>query len=824
MELNTIILACYILICTITRSVAVDTIRMHQSFRDGDTITSAGGEFELGFFSPGSSTNRYLGIWYRKISRGTVVWVANRDVPLMNTSGLVQVNRKGITLQLVDNSTGVIWSSNTSVSMKNPVAQLLDTGNLVLREGHPDFNSVEDFKWQSFDHPGDNLLPGMKHGIDLVTGLNRIFSSWRSDVDPSVGSFSHGLDPNGFPQYFVSKDSLIWTRTGLWNGYKFGGLPNKNQNGIFKDVFVFNEKEIYYRFHLINTTSAIMRFILTPSGDSKLLVWNDQQQIWMVYLTMQDSDCDHYGLCGVYGICKINNTPRCECLRGFIPKFQEEWKAADWSGGCIRKTDLVCGNDEGFMKYSGVKLPDTRHSWYNMKMNLQECEISCRKNCSCTAYAIADVRRGGHGCILWFSDLIDIRDYTVEGEDIYVRMPSSELVKSRSSRVKWKLEFILIASVLVVVLLGRIFLVACKKRKLQKEEKLKLNLESVALTKIENEDLELPLFDFQSIANATSDFSRDMILGEGGFGPVYKGILTDGQEIAVKRLSRNSSQGLDEFKNEVSCIAKLQHRNLVTLLGCCTEKGERILIYEYLANKSLDSFIFDSNVRNTMDWPRLYNIIIGIARGLLYLHQDSKLRIIHRDLKASNILLDHDMNPKISDFGMARSFGGNESEAKTLRVVGTYGYMSPEYAIDGQFSVKSDVYSFGVLLVEIASGMKNRLFNHPDHSFNLLGHAWISYKQGKLLELIDGVILEPNNHYEALRVIQIGLLCVQQDPKDRPVMSEVVLMLSSNMKLPHPKQPGFFMERDLFEADQFLSNQNLSTSNELTMTTLLPRP
>nr|XP_017221013.1 PREDICTED: G-type lectin S-receptor-like serine/threonine-protein kinase At4g27290 [Daucus carota subsp. sativus]XP_017221014.1 PREDICTED: G-type lectin S-receptor-like serine/threonine-protein kinase At4g27290 [Daucus carota subsp. sativus] len=796
-------------------SRAGDTISANQGFRDGDTVTSAGGEFELGFFSPGSSTNRYLGIWYKKISRGTVVWVANRDVPVMNTSGLVQVNRKGILLQAVDSSAGVIWSWSSRRAMNNPVVQLLDTGNLVLRDA--DNNLV----WQSFDYPGDNLLPGMKLGIDLVTGLNRIYSSWKSVVDPSVGSFSNRVDPNGFPQYVLTKGSVIWSRTGLWNGYKFEGLPNRNPNGIFKDEFVFNKREIYYRFVLINTTSAIMRFVLTPTGDSKLLVWNDQQQIWMVYLSLQDSDCDRYGLCGGYGICNINKTPRCECLRGFVPKFQEKWKAADWSSGCIRRTNLVCGTDEGFVKYSGVKLPDTRHSWYNTNMNLQECEKLCLKNCSCTAFANADVRRGGHVCVLWFTELIDIRDYSEDGQDIYVRMPSSELVKSR--RAEWMLEFILILAILAVVLLGGIFLLIYKKKKMQKEESFKLNLESVALTKIENEDLELPLFDFRSIANATSNFCPDNILGEGGFGPVYKGKLTDGLEIAVKRLSRNSSQGLDEFKNEVSCIAKLQHRNLVTLLGCCTEKGERILIYEYMANKSLDSFIFDNNVRNALDWPKLYNIINGIARGLLYLHQDSKLRIIHRDLKASNILLDHDMNPKISDFGMARSFGGNETEANTSRVVGTYGYMSPEYAIDGQFSVKSDVYSFGVLLVEIVSGVKNRLFSHPDHSLNLLGHAWMSYKQDKLLALINGVILEPRDYHEVFRVIQIGLLCVQHNPKDRPVMSQVVLMLNSNMKLHDPKQPGFFMERYLLESDEYLSNPNLSSSNQLTITTLLPR-
>ncbi|XP_057728527.1 G-type lectin S-receptor-like serine/threonine-protein kinase SD1-1 isoform X2 [Arachis stenosperma] len=245
------------------------------------------------------------------------------------------------------------------------------------------------------------------------------------------------------------------------------------------------------------------------------------------------------------------------------------------------------------------------------------------------------------------------------------------------------------------------------------------------------EDLQLSLFDMSTISSATNNFSTDNILGKGGFGSVYKGVLKDGKEIAVKRLLQNSSQGIQEFKNEVMHIAKLQHRNLVKLLGCCVYAEERLLVYEFMLNKSLDYFIFDEKKSMLLDWTMRFDIINGIARGLLYLHQDSRHRIVHRDLKAANVLLDGEMNPKISDFGLARSFGGNETKANTRHVVGTYGYLSPEYIIDGVYSTKSDVFSFGVLVLEIVSGNRNRGFTHQDHNFNLLGHAWKLFMEDK---------------------------------------------------------------------------------------------
>uniref|UniRef100_A0A0A9D357 non-specific serine/threonine protein kinase n=2 Tax=Arundo donax TaxID=35708 RepID=A0A0A9D357_ARUDO len=312
------------------------------------------------------------------------------------------------------------------------------------------------------------------------------------------------------------------------------------------------------------------------------------------------------------------------------------------------------------------------------------------------------------------------------------------------------------------------------------------------LWRIEDTSLEFSLYDFSQIADATGNFSPNTILGEGGFGPVYKGVFPDGQEVAIKRLSARSRQGLMEFKNEIQVIAKLQHKNLVRLLGCCIHEEEKMLIYEYLTNKSLDHFVFDPIRRVSLKWRTRVKIVEGIAQGLLYLHNHSRLRIIHRDLKASNILLDSELNPKISDFGMARIFPTDATQATASRLVGTYGYMAPEYASDGLLSIKSDVFSFGVLLLEIISGKRSSGFQHNGGFYNLLEYAWQLWKDKRWNEFIDQSFGDEYEPGELIKCLTVALMCVQGKAIDRPTMPDVVAMLSSNgITLPEPRQPAY---------------------------------
>uniref|UniRef100_A0A0D9WT79 Protein kinase domain-containing protein n=1 Tax=Leersia perrieri TaxID=77586 RepID=A0A0D9WT79_9ORYZ len=327
-------------------------------------------------------------------------------------------------------------------------------------------------------------------------------------------------------------------------------------------------------------------------------------------------------------------------------------------------------------------------------------------------------------------------------------------------------------------------------------------------------------YSYKELAKATQNFDQSNKIGEGGFGPVYKGTLKDGTDVAVKLLSIRSRQGVKEFLNELIAISDISHDNLVKLHGCCVEGGHRILVYNYLENNDLQHTLLGSRQSNIQfNWRTRVNICIGVARGLAFLHDGVRPHIVHRDIKASNILLDKDLTPKISDFGLAKLLPLDASHVST-RVAGTLcftfrGYLAPEYAIRGQVTRKSDVYSFGVLLVEIVSGRCNTDTKLPYEDQILLEKTWRYYDQGHLEKIIDSSIGDDVDVDEACRFLKVGLLCTQDITKRRPTMSTVMSMLTGEMEVDNEKisKPDVIRDfRDLKLRSKATSSSSLLTS------------
>ncbi|XP_025015077.2 G-type lectin S-receptor-like serine/threonine-protein kinase RKS1 isoform X1 [Ricinus communis] len=811
----------FLLIIHFTFSTSFDTITLNQPIKDGNLLLSEEKTFTLGFFTPGNSRYRYLGIWYYKIPKQTIVWVANRNSPINGSSGILSVNRDG-NLKLYSNHDQQVpvWSTNVSVEVSSTcVAQLLDSGNLVLME-----DASKRVLWQSFDYPTDTMLSGMKLGLDRKTGLRRFLTSWRSADDPGIGEYSLELNPTGSPQVFLYKGRKTIWRTIPWRTETYADVRNY--------TLVDNQDEISIS-HFIIDDSVILIIVLDYLGIHRHLTWYESEGKWNEIWLAPKYQCGTYGHCGSYSKCNpalVDRVFECDCLPGFEPKNTRVWNILrDGSGGCVRKrlkSYKRCTHGEGFLKVEHVKVPDTSvATWVNM--SIKDCEQECRRDCSCNAYANIDIVGKGIGCLMWFGDLIDTVDNLDATSDLYVRVDAVELAASKkSSRFLGKRSMILIfvlsiaSAWFVIILLA--YILKRKREKVRDKWKRRFKeINGLTANKVGDSRSHLAIFSHRTILAATNNFSAANKLGQGGFGSVYKGQLANGQEIAVKRLEKNSRQGIEEFKNEVMLIAKLQHKNLVKLLGCCIEEEEPMLIYEYLSNKSLDLLLFDEMRRSILNWKNRFDIIIGIARGILYLHQDSRLRIIHRDLKTSNILLDEEMNPKISDFGIARIFEGKQIQEKTKKIIGTFGYMSPEYIIRGKFSIKSDVYSYGVILLEVIAGKKNNNFCPEDSSSSLIEYAWEMWIEDRALEIIDSSLKESYDSHEALRCIQIGLLCVQANEMDRPTMSNVLLMLSSEISLPSPKQSAFIVSKRFY--NDCVREERSCSVNETTITTVVSR-
>ncbi|CAL9237911.1 unnamed protein product [Arabidopsis halleri] len=791
------------LLFTMLSSSSYAVITTESPLSMGQTLSSANEVYELGFFSPNNTQDQYVGVWFKDTIPRVVVWVANREKPITDSTANLAISSNG-SLLLFNGKHGIVWSSGVSFASSRCRAELLDSGNLVVI----DIVSGR-FMWQSFEHLGDTLLHTASLTYNLATAEKQVLNSWKSYTDPSPGDFLGQITPQVPSQGFIMRGSTPYWRSGPWAKTRFTGIPFMDES--YTGPFTLHQDvngSGYLTYFKKNY--KLSRITLTSEGSVKM--FRDNGMGWELYYEAPKNSCDFYGACGPFGLCVMSVPPKCKCFKGFVPKSIEEWKMGNWTGGCVRHTELDClenstGKDtDVFHPIANIKPPDFYE--FASSVNAIECHQRCLHNCSCLAFAYIK----GIGCLVWNQDLMDAVQFSATGELLSIRLARSEL----DGNTRKKTVVASTVSLTLFVILG---FTAFGVWRCRVEHNAHISKDAWR-NDLKPQDVPgLDFFDMNTIQNATKNFSLSNKLGQGGFGSVYKGKLQDGKEIAVKRLSSSSGQGKEEFMNEILLISKLQHRNLVRVLGCCIEGDERLLIYEFMVNKSLDTFIFDSRKRLEIDWPKRFNIIQGIARGLLYLHRDSRLRVIHRDLKVSNILLDEKMNPKISDFGLARMYQGTEYQDNTRRVVGTLGYMSPEYAWTGMFSEKSDIYSFGVLLLEIISGEKISRFSYGEDGKTLLAYAWESWSENGGIDLLDQDVADSCHPIEVGRCVQIGLICVQHQPADRPNTLELLSMLTTKSDLPSPKQPTFaFHTTD----DESLSN-DLITVNGMTQSVILAR-
>ncbi|KAF7000563.1 hypothetical protein CFC21_016443 [Triticum aestivum] len=838
-------------LCTalaVAAAAATDTLKQGDSLTAPATLVSSpSGVFELGFHAPDPArpARLYLCVWYRDTQPRTVAWVANRVNAAAAAAPSLTLTAGG-ELRVLDGAAKdgarMLWSSNTTTRAAprgGYEAVIQDSGSLQVRD--VDGTVI----WDSFWHPSDTMLSGMRISVNAEVRAQvrgpperMLFTSWASDTDPSPGRFALGLDPANPSQAFIWRDGNVpFWRSGQWTGLNFVGIP-------YRPLYVYGYKQgndpilgMYFTYTATNT--SLQRFVVAPDGRDVCYMVKKSTQEWETVWVQPSNECERYGACGSNAICTVvqDGKAKCTCMKGFKPKLADEWNAGNRSQGCVRNPPLDCQvnkTGDGFLSIPNVKWPDFSY-WVSGVTDEYGCMNTCRQNCSCGAYVYMTQLTG---CLHWGNELMDVYQFQAGGYALNLKLPASELAGSHIA--VWKIAAIASAVVLFVLLAclflwwkrGRNIKDAVHRSWRRSRRSSTRSQQSAGMLDIshsipfddETEDgknHELKVLSLDRIKAATGSFSESNKLGEGGFGPVYMGTLPGGEEVAVKRLCKNSGQGHEEFKNEVILIAKLQHRNLVRLLACCIQGEEKILVYEYMPNKSLDAFIFNPEKRGLLDWRTRFDIIEGIARGLLYLHRDSRLRIVHRDLKASNILLDTDMNPKISDFGMARIFGGDENQFNTNRVVGTFGYMSPEYAMEGIFSVKSDVYSFGVLILEIITGKRAVSFHGQQESLNIAGYAWQQWNEDKGEDMIDPLIKPSCSIRQVLRCIHIALLCVQDHAQERPDVPAVILMLSSDSSsLPMPRAPTLMLRGRALESSKSSENERSHSIGTVSMTQL----
>uniref|UniRef100_A0ACD5VYW0 Uncharacterized protein n=1 Tax=Avena sativa TaxID=4498 RepID=A0ACD5VYW0_AVESA len=736
-------------------SASTDTILPGESMSGNQTLVSKNGGFELGFFSPGPGIHYYLGIRFRNmLGNSPTFWLGDRvvltDLPTASLEmfgGSLHIKQSGASL----------WWSPPGNGSSAAVAVLLDSGNLVVR----DQGNSSLVLWQSFDYPGDALLPGARLGLDRDTGKN---------ISLTFKGFSH----NGSLSVDTSRRNGFVLTTDGHDG-----------RGAFPDWMVSSQD---------NGSSLLLKHTESPNrpeflqfhlGQVSLMRWSESGPVanssssagWVARWTFP-SDCKSGGFfCGDFGAC--SSAGKCGCVDGFAPSYPVEWGLGYFVTGCSRSLPLSCESD-GQTEHddSFAALDKLQGLPYNAQGevagNEEDCRAACRSKCYCVAYSY------GHGCRLWYYNLYNLSlAARPPYSKIYLRL-GSKLRKNKGLQTRGIV--LLVAGLIAIASLVLVSVLLWRFRR-----------NSFASRKFEVEG-PLVVYSYPQIKKATGNFSDK--IGEGGFGSVFRGTMPGSVVIAVKNL-KVLGEAEKQFRTEVQTLGVIQHSNLVRLLGFCVKANKKLLVYEYMPNGSLDAHLF-AEKSSVLSWNARYQIALGIAKGLAYLHEECEDCIIHCDIKPENILLDAELCPKIADFGMAKLLGREFNSALTT-VRGTMGYLAPEWISGLPITKKLDVYSFGIVLFEIISGRRStQVMKFGNHRYFPL-YAAAQVNEGEVLCLLD-VRLEGDANVKELDVTcRVACWCIQDEENNRPSMGQVVRMLEGVIHTEMPPIPASF--QNLMEGD-----------------------
>ncbi|XP_027064461.1 G-type lectin S-receptor-like serine/threonine-protein kinase SD2-5 isoform X1 [Coffea arabica] len=666
-----------------------------------------------------------------------LVWSANRNTPVQTHAALHLRQDGELVLKNFDHT--VVWSSNTG---GKPVSglNLTETGNLVL------FGKNNETIWQSFDHPTDSLLWGQK----LVPGQKLRASVSESNM--SEGLFSLSVTPDGLLAYMESNPPQRYYTSRFHEGRSFA----------------FN-KGRFYRWDIpYNSSAQILKF--APEGHLKVHQLDSDGMHWKEVadlLSPEAGDCGYPMVCGKYGVCKHG---QCGCpdAANYQSNFFRQIDSRHPNLGCSALTPISCdyAKDQSFLELKNAYYFAFESSLYGHGTGLDECKNSCLNNCSCKAALFAYDGNGTSegGCLLLnevFS-IINNENHAVSVHNTTLFVKVSNVKNSRQSKATLLLTLGAFSASLCVV--GCCLFLFRKRLKELKEIEMDLldHLPGMPTR-----------YSYEMLKKMTENFSRK--LGQGGFGSVYEGILDNGTKIAVKYLD-GFGQVKDSFLVEANTIGSIHHINLVKLVGYCSEKSHRLLVYEYMANGSLDTWIFGGTEKSPLPWHTRRKIILDIAKGLAYLHEECCQKIIHFDVKPQNVLLDQNFNAKVSDFGLSKLLEKDQSRVVT-RMRGTPGYLAPEWLHSG-ITEKVDVYSFGVVIMEIICGRKNVDWSMTGENSHLLSLFKRKALEERLQDIVDKKSEDMLIHMEeAIDVMKIGAWCLQSDFTKRPSMSLVVKAL-----------------------------------------------